>query len=110
MWFLLVTCLLLAPLTGRAADIPVDHERPLFSRQGIPMCRNEAALKDLMEHVVAGEKNIPNGKYDCRYAVDGLPVSILESDGIIDRWDKVMVTGTDGRSFDAWTLDRALRN
>lgn len=100
---LMLACVLLLPTAARAA--PVDHDKPLFTQKGAPLCPSEPALKDLLEHLHAGRDTVPADQFGCLPAADGTPVRILDSDGVIDRWDKVFATGGD-----RWVPDWALRN
>ncbi|MGI4797104.1 MAG: hypothetical protein ACRYG8_24235 [Janthinobacterium lividum] len=100
---LLLACVLLLPAAARAATL--DHEKPLFTQKGAPLCPSEPALRVLLEHLHAGRNTVPPDQFGCVPAPEGTPVRILDSDGVIDRWDKVFVSGGD-----RWVPDWSLRN
>ncbi len=104
---LLTVFALVGPTACYAA--PLDHAKPLLTSQGSPLCDTKADLKNLLEHVRAGVKGIRNGDYGCIAAMDGWDVRVIESDGALDRWDRVNTEWAHG-TRDFWTADWTLRN
>jgi hypothetical protein len=84
--------------------------KPTFTKDGAPFCATKEGLADLLEHVRAGLKGIANGEYGCVAMPADIPVTVLETDGIVDRWAKVNWQRSNGTNDDFWTVAWLLRN
>ena len=102
---------LVAPATTRAADIgPSDFTKPIFTKAGAPVCRTEEGLENFLQHVRAGEHvdwSRAALDYGCAQVFDGLEVTVLRTEGFVDRRSRIDIK--DGWS-DRWTATWMLRN
>ena len=99
--------------TGAGAANPeiIEFGKPIFTKAGAPICVSRDSLASLLEHIRAGVTDKPLIDYGCFAAPDGVSVTVLSREGIIDVWIKAVLKQANGKSSDdVWTIERGLRN
>lgn len=95
---------------AEAKPLP-DYTKPLFTLGQTPLCNSRDDLQTLLSVLRSGQKELFNKVQGCiTSTVDGVPVVVLDREGIFDVWMRVRLMLSSGEQPIVWTVGWMLRN
>lgn len=89
----------------------VDYSKPLFTKAGIPLCQSRDDLQALLSLLRNGQKELAGKVRGCMsFPLDGVPVIVLDAEGVFDVWVRARIMLNDGSQPTIWTVGWMLRN
>jgi len=108
------TAVFLSPcfaLAGQPESTPPDYSKPLFTQRNTPVCESRDDLQTLLSLLRSGQKDLLNQVQGCTFfPMDGVPVVVLDREGILDVWMRVRLMKPYGDQRTVWTVGWMLRN
>ena len=93
------------------ADTAPDYTKPLFTRRETPICQSRDDLQTYLSLLRSGQKSLLDQIQGCMvFPVDGVPVVVLDREGILDVWMRVRLIMRNGDQPTVWTVGWMLRN
>jgi hypothetical protein len=98
-------------LADQPASPPPDYTKPLFTQRGIAVCQSRGDLQTLLSVLRSGQKDLLGQVQGCMpFPSDGVPVVVLDREGILDVWMRVRLMMPNGNQPIVWTVGWMLRN
>lgn len=88
-----------------------DYTKSLFTLRQTPLCNSRDDLQTLLSVLRNGQKELFDKVQGCMiFPVDGVPVVVLDREGIFDVWMRVRLMLPNGNQPIVWTAGWMLRN
>lgn len=88
-----------------------DFTKPLFTLRSIPLCQSRDDLQTLLSLSRSGQNDLMKSVDGCiMFPVEGVPVVVLDREGVFDVWMRVRLMLPSGNQPIVWTVGWMLRN
>lgn len=99
------------PVLLTALLVAAPYGQPLFTKTGAPICTSRDALAAYLAAVRDGAEPTEGvGRTNCFPAPEGVPITVLDTEGVIDVWVRARATFAGGGRPIIWTVLWMLRN